>query len=111
MRIITRYRRYEALPEEQFPGDYGGESLTINALRLILGWRLLKLPVKFARMRVYWMRRLNHYCEETMRKPFVAGNWKMNKTGEEARALVAEMLPNCRRFLAIDRAVCPPFPT
>jgi triosephosphate isomerase len=45
-----------------------------------------------------------------MRKPFVAGNWKMNKTGEEARALVAEMLPELQAAAAIDRAVCPPFP-
>lgn len=45
-----------------------------------------------------------------MRKPFVAGNWKMNKTGEEARALVAEMLPELQAASTIDRAVCPPFP-
>jgi triosephosphate isomerase len=45
-----------------------------------------------------------------MRKPFVAGNWKMNKTGEEARALVAEMLPELQAASSIDRAVCPPFP-
>ncbi len=45
-----------------------------------------------------------------MRKPFVAGNWKMNKTGEEARKLVAEMLPELQAVIEIDRAVCPPFP-
>lgn len=45
-----------------------------------------------------------------MRKPFVAGNWKMNKTGEEARTLVADMLSELRAVSAIDRAVCPPFP-
>ena len=45
-----------------------------------------------------------------MRKPFVAGNWKMNKTGAEARALVAELLPELQRVPTIDRAVCPPFP-
>lgn len=45
-----------------------------------------------------------------MRKPFVAGNWKMNKTGEEARALVAQMLPELQAADSIDRAVCPPFP-
>jgi triosephosphate isomerase len=28
-----------------------------------------------------------------MRKPLVAGNWKMNKTVEQASALVQEMLP------------------
>lgn len=45
-----------------------------------------------------------------MRKPFVAGNWKMNKTGDEARALVAEMLPGLQSVPTIDRAICPPFP-
>lgn len=45
-----------------------------------------------------------------MRKPFVAGNWKMNKTGEEARALVAEMLPSLQAVTEMDRAICPPFP-
>lgn len=45
-----------------------------------------------------------------MRKPFVAGNWKMNKTGSEARALVAELLPELQNVPEIDRAVCPPFP-
>ena len=28
-----------------------------------------------------------------MRRPFVAGNWKMNKTVEQATLLVADMLP------------------
>ncbi len=45
-----------------------------------------------------------------MRKPFVAGNWKMNKTGEEARLLVAQMLPELQAIEHIDIAICPPFP-
>jgi triosephosphate isomerase len=45
-----------------------------------------------------------------MRKLFVAGNWKMNKTGEEARVLVAEMLPELQSVANVDCAVCPPFP-
>jgi triosephosphate isomerase (TIM) len=45
-----------------------------------------------------------------MRKPFVAGNWKMNKTGSEVRALLAELLPELQSVPTIDRAVCPPFP-
>lgn len=45
-----------------------------------------------------------------MRKPFVAGNWKMNKTGEEARLLVAELLPELQKISGVDCAVCPPFP-
>ena len=27
-----------------------------------------------------------------MRKPIIAGNWKMNKTPEEAKALVSELI-------------------
>ena len=45
-----------------------------------------------------------------MRKPFVAGNWKMNKTGEESRLLVAELLPELQKISGVDCAVCPPFP-
>jgi triosephosphate isomerase (TIM) len=45
-----------------------------------------------------------------MRKPFVAGNWKMNKTGEEARILVADLLPQLQTYASIDRAICPPYP-
>ena len=45
-----------------------------------------------------------------MRRPFVAGNWKMNKTGTEARALVAEMLPELQSISSVERALCPPFP-
>jgi triosephosphate isomerase len=45
-----------------------------------------------------------------MRKLFVAGNWKMNKSGEEARVLVAEMLPELQTIANMDCAICPPFP-
>lgn len=44
-----------------------------------------------------------------MRKPFVAGNWKMNKTAEEARALVVEMLPELQALDQVERVICPPF--
>ncbi|NPV84566.1 MAG: triose-phosphate isomerase [Anaerolineae bacterium] len=44
-----------------------------------------------------------------MRKPFVAGNWKMNKTAEEATALVKEMLPELQSVAAVERVLCPPF--
>jgi len=44
-----------------------------------------------------------------MRKPFVAGNWKMNKNVEEARALVAEMLPGLNEIKSVERVLCPPF--
>lgn len=45
-----------------------------------------------------------------MRTRFVAGNWKMNKTGEDARILVAEMLPELSAITGADKAVCPPSP-
>ena len=44
-----------------------------------------------------------------MRKPMVAGNWKMNKTVEQARALVAEMLPGLQAVSSVERVICPPF--
>lgn len=44
-----------------------------------------------------------------MRKPFVAGNWKMNKTVEQARLLVAEMLPELQKIKQVEQVLCPPF--
>lgn len=44
-----------------------------------------------------------------MRKPLVAGNWKMNKTVEQARALVVELLPGLQRVESVERVLCPPF--
>jgi triosephosphate isomerase (TIM) len=44
-----------------------------------------------------------------MRKPFVAGNWKMNKTIAEARALVSEMSPALREIKGVEKVLCPPF--
>ncbi|HVP20354.1 MAG TPA: triose-phosphate isomerase [Anaerolineaceae bacterium] len=43
-----------------------------------------------------------------MRKPFVAGNWKMNKTVEQARLLVAELLPGLQVVPSVERVLCPP---
>ena len=43
-----------------------------------------------------------------MRKPIIAGNWKMNKTPEEALALVAALRPLVEDA-ACDVVVCPPF--
>jgi triosephosphate isomerase len=56
------------------------------------------------------MRKLFIGCEEIMRKPVVAGNWKMNKTVEQARALVAELLPGIQAVQNVEKVVCPPFP-
>lgn len=44
-----------------------------------------------------------------MRKPFVAGNWKMNKTASEASFLVAEMLPQLQAIPEVEQVICPPF--
>ncbi len=44
-----------------------------------------------------------------MRIPFVAGNWKMHKTVEEARLLIAEMLDDLQFIQGVEKVVCPPF--
>ena len=46
-----------------------------------------------------------------MRKPIVAGNWKMFKTVAEARHLVSEMVPGLQAISGVDRVICPPFTT
>lgn len=44
-----------------------------------------------------------------MRKPFIAGNWKMHKTVAEARHLVSEIVPGLQSIEGIDKVLCPPF--
>lgn len=44
-----------------------------------------------------------------MRRPFVAGNWKMNKTIEQSRALIAELLPGLQAISKVEQVICPPF--
>lgn len=44
-----------------------------------------------------------------MRKPFIAGNWKMHKTVAEALAFVDELKPLLEGVRAVEVAVCPPF--
>ena len=44
-----------------------------------------------------------------MRTPIVAGNWKMNKTVEQARTLVAEMVPGLQAIGKVEKVLCPPF--
>jgi triosephosphate isomerase len=46
-----------------------------------------------------------------MRTPFVAGNWKMNKTVAEARELIATMGLGLKAVKGIEKVVCPPFPS
>ena len=45
-----------------------------------------------------------------MRKPFVAGNWKMNGTRAGARELAAAIVAGSDRLGEVDVALCPPFP-
>ena len=44
-----------------------------------------------------------------MRRPLVAGNWKMNKTVAEARQLVSELVPAFQYIETVDKVLCPPF--
>jgi len=44
-----------------------------------------------------------------MRRPFIAGNWKMNTTVSEAVALIKDMKDGLNSITALDRVVCPPF--
>ncbi len=44
-----------------------------------------------------------------MRKPIIAGNWKMNKTPGEAAALIEALIPLVSDVDDVDIVVCPPF--
>jgi triosephosphate isomerase len=44
-----------------------------------------------------------------MRKPVVAGNWKMFKTVAEARHMVSEMVPGLQTIKGVEKVLCPPF--
>jgi triosephosphate isomerase len=43
-----------------------------------------------------------------MRRPFIAGNWKMNLSGAEAAALAHDVAKGAASLSHIDLAVCPP---
>src|SRR4030066_2486295 len=43
-----------------------------------------------------------------MRRPFVAGNWKMFETASEARILMSELLPGLIAIQGVDVVICPP---
>ncbi len=43
------------------------------------------------------------------RTPLIAGNWKMNTTLAEAKALVEEMLPQLDPLKGVEKLICPPF--
>jgi triosephosphate isomerase (TIM) len=44
-----------------------------------------------------------------MRKPFIAGNWKMNKNVADARHFTAQLMPGLLEYPTVDRVLCPPF--
>jgi triosephosphate isomerase len=44
-----------------------------------------------------------------MRTPIIAGNWKMNKTADEAVTFVREIRAGLNRVKGVDSVVCPPF--
>jgi triosephosphate isomerase len=44
-----------------------------------------------------------------MRKPIIAGNWKMNKTPAETTALIKALIPLVADVDKVDIVVCPPF--
>lgn len=46
-----------------------------------------------------------------MRLPLVAGNWKMNKTVEEARELVFSMSLKLTQIDGVEKVLCPPSPS
>ena len=43
------------------------------------------------------------------RTPFIAGNWKMNKTVAEAEGFIAALLPRVSSAEGVDVAICPPY--
>lgn len=44
-----------------------------------------------------------------MRTPIIAGNWKMNKSAEEAVAFVTAIQPLVKEIESVEVVVCPPF--
>jgi len=44
-----------------------------------------------------------------MRKPFIAANWKMNKTAEETEAFINSFLPMVKDVTDVDILLAPPF--
>ena len=44
-----------------------------------------------------------------MRKPLIAGNWKMNTKLDEAINLVRDMLSDLDKIASVEKVLCPPF--
>jgi triosephosphate isomerase (TIM) len=51
----------------------------------------------------------SHPNVESMRRPLIAANWKMNKTTEEAEAFLARFLPAVSKRRVADVVICPSF--
>ena len=47
--------------------------------------------------------------QTTTRLPFIAGNWKMNTTVDEAVKLANQMKPGLDEVSGVEKAICPPF--
>ena len=44
-----------------------------------------------------------------MRRPLIAGNWKLNKTAAEAKELIGEMQAGLEAVAGVEKLVCPTF--
>jgi triosephosphate isomerase (TIM) len=44
-----------------------------------------------------------------MRRPFIAGNWKLNKTIAETEELIGALLPRIGAVEDVDLVICPPY--
>lgn len=44
-----------------------------------------------------------------MRRPFIAGNWKMNNLASDTTSLINALRPSVADVTGVDIAVCPPF--
>lgn len=44
-----------------------------------------------------------------MRTPLIAGNWKMNNTRAQAKALVEDLVPRIKDLRNVEVCVCPPY--
>jgi triosephosphate isomerase len=44
-----------------------------------------------------------------MRKPLIAGNWKMNTNISQAISLVQAMLADLDKIQGVEKVLCPPF--
>jgi triosephosphate isomerase len=49
------------------------------------------------------------FNEVNMRRPLIAGNWKMFETASEARILISDLLPGLTGIQGIEIVICPPF--